>query len=335
MFRWLSFISPVAVGLTDGAGSSDAPAHIPPPVVQPQVVPPPTVVAAVATPTPEINPTLRTVSQMLSIIAVLLLGFLLQLTVVGAMQHSRDQAQAFRELRTQLAIGTAPVGAVGAEDGVLLPSSTPVAILEIARLNLREVVLEGSSSGVLMSGAGHRRDTVLPGQGGTSVVLGRRGAYGGPLGGIADLRPTDEIVVTTGQGRHTFSVIGVRRAGDPLPAPLKSGQGRLTLVTSDGPVFRPTDVLRVDAALTSPTQETGVRIPAAALPENEAAMAGDASALLSLMLWAPLLVAASIGVVWVRYRAGRWQAWVIGVPVLGLLGLAVIDTTAALLPNLL
>ncbi|MGH3755584.1 MAG: sortase [Pseudonocardiaceae bacterium] len=277
---------------------------------------------------------MRFLSQVLAIVAVLTLGFLAQLTFIGGLQHDRDQAEAFDELRIQLAIGTAPVGALGV-DGRPLPSGTPVAILEIPRLDLQEVILEGSSSRVLMSGVGHRRDTVLPGQAGTSVVLGRRGGYGGPFGGIGGLRQGDEIIVTTGQGRHTFAVLGVRRAGAPLPPALASGQGRLNLVTADGPTFGPTDALRVDANLTSPVQLRGVQVPSGALPDNEAVMAVDSSALLALTLRVPLLLAAAVGTVWIRHRVGRWQAWVIGLPVLALLGVTVIDTVAALLPNVL
>ena len=50
---------------------------------------------------------------------------------------------------------------------------------------------------------------------------------------------------------------------------------------------------------------------------------------------AVLLVAAAVVTVWVRFRAGQWQAWVIGVPVLVALGLTVSDDIAALLPNML
>lgn len=287
-----------------------------------------------AEPTVQVNSTLRVVSQMLTIVGVLTLGFLLQLTLVGGLQHDRDQTQAYRELRTQLATQIAPVNAVS-EDGKPLASGTPLAILEIPKLGLREVILEGSSSRVLMSGVGHRRDTVLPGQAGTSVVLGRRGGYGGPFGSIDSLRRGDEIIVTTGQGRHTFAVLGVRHAGGLLPPALTSGQGRLNLITADGPTFRPTDVLRVDANLTSPAQPAGIRIPTRALPPNEAVMAGDSAALLPLMLWGPLLLAAALATVWIRYRVGRWQAWVVGVPLLSLLGVTVIDTMAVLLPNVL
>ena len=33
--------------------------------------------------------------------------------------------------------------------------------------------MEGTSSGTLMSGPGHRRDTPFPGQAGVSVIVGR------------------------------------------------------------------------------------------------------------------------------------------------------------------
>lgn len=288
--------------------------------------------AAPSTPPPV--STARTISHVLTIVAALFLGFLLQLTLLGGFQYERDQAQKFAEFRNQLALSTAPVGPL-ADDGTTLTSGTPVAILEIPKLGLREVVLEGSTSRVLMSGPAHRRDTPLPGAVGVSVLMGRRGSYGGPFSHLDRLAPGDEIVVTTGQGRHTYSVIDLRRAGDPYPPALKQFGGRLTLVTTDGPVYQPNDVFRVDADITSPAQVSGGAIPSAALPDNEAVMAGDSGALLGLVLWGPLLLAAAAGIVWVRYRAGRWQAWIIGVPVLGLLGAIVIDLAAALLPNLL
>jgi hypothetical protein len=200
---------------------------------------------------------------------------------------------------------------------------------------LNEVVVEGTSSRTLRSGPGHRRDTVLPGQVGTSVILGRLAAYGGPFGLLDELRTGDEVVVTTGQGRHTFTVLGVRRAGSPLPPSLLAGQGRLTLTTADGAKYRPTDVLRVDAQLTSAAQSTPIQLPPRSLPANEAIGVGDISALAWVVLWSAALVAGAVGTVWVRYRTGLWQAWIIGVPVLVTLGLNLLDDVTALLPNLI
>jgi LPXTG-site transpeptidase (sortase) family protein len=280
--------------------------------------------------------------QMLGIVAVLTLSFLIELTVLGGLRHDRDQAQLAALFRLELAQGhdaqghdlVAPVGPFD-EAGKPLAAGAPVVLLEIPRLGLREVVVEGTSSGTLMSGPGHRRDTPLPGQVGTSVILGRRATYGGPFRNLDQLRAGDKIEVTTGQGRSSFVVFTVRRAGDPVPPALARGHGRLTLVTTDGRALAPTDALRVDADLVSEAQPRPTQLSSALLPPADAAMAGDISALWGVAGWSVLLFGAAIAIVWVRFSIGLWQAWVIGMPVLVTLGLIVSDDIAALLPNLL
>ncbi|MGH3699722.1 MAG: sortase [Pseudonocardiaceae bacterium] len=285
-------------------------------------------------PAPDIRPEFRLGGQVLGIVAVLALSFLVELTMLGTLRHDRDQAQLAAEFRIQLAKPTAPVGPLD-DANRPLAAGAPVALLEIPRLGLREIVVEGSSSSTLMSGPGHRRDTPLPGQVGTSVIVGRRATYGGPFRSIVALHTGDQITVTTGQGKHSFTVLGVRHAGDPLPPALAQGHGRLTLVTTDGPALQPIDVLRVDAELVSTAQARPVQLSSAALPAADALMAGDSSVLFNVVGWSVLLVAAAVATVWVRYRTGLWQAWVIGLPVLVALGLTATDEIAALLPNLL
>ena len=286
------------------------------------------------------SPEYRLAGQVLVIVAVLGLSFLIELTVLGNVRHDRDQAQLASQFRIELAKGIAPVGPFD-DTHTAVALGAPVALLEIPRLGLREVVVEGTSSVPLMSGPGHRRDTPLPGQVGTSVIAGRRATYGEPFGSIDQLRAGDQITATTGQGKHSFTVLGVRKAGDPLPPTLTRGQGRLTLVTTEVPAhgswsaFRPTDVLRVDAALVSKTQSGAGQLPSRALRPAEALMAGDSSALLGVFGWSVVLVAAAIATVWFRFRAGPWPAWALGVPVLVILDLVVVDEMAALLPNLL
>lgn len=176
------------------------------------------------------------------------------------------------------------------------------------------------------------------------MIAGRRATYGGPFGSIDQLRAGDPITVTTGQGKQSFTVLDVRHAGDPVPPVLSRGQGELTLVTTALPAkaspllplaLQPADVLRVDAALTSTAQPRPPQLSSQAVPPADALMAGDSSALLGAVGWAVLLVAAGVAIVWVRFRTGWWQAWVIGLPVLITLGLTLADQIAALLPNLL
>ncbi|GLZ41001.1 class E sortase [Actinokineospora sp. NBRC 105648] len=271
--------------------------------------------------------------QMLGILGAVLLCFVAQLVLFGALKHERDQNTAYTDFRARLANAVAPVG--GLADGRLLASGTPVAILEIPRFGIQEVVSEGTSARTLKSGPGHVRNTPLPGQPGTSVIYGRKAAYGGPFAMIDMLRSGDLIIVTTGQGESRYSVQGVRRANDKeRPAP-GAGKGRLTLATADGSFFLPTDVLRVDATLTTEVRERPGSVPAFAVPDDERAMAGDESALVPIALWTLILAAAAVAVVYVRQRVGRWHAWVIGIPVLGVLGVTLADQAAALLPNLM
>ena len=270
----------------------------------------------------------------LRILAALALGFLVQVTVLGTLKHNRDQSIAYDELRLALAEGTAAVAPAGS--GAPIEAGTPLARLTIPDIGVKEVVLSGTTSGVLRSGVGHRRDTVLPGQAGVSILMGRRMSYGAPFGRIGELAPGAQILVVTGQGEWAYRVLGSRRAGDPAPPALTPGSGRITLMTTVGPRFAPTDVLRVDADLEGPAAPAAM--PAyspATLPASERALAREPGALGSVTGWGVLLAAGSIGTVWLRVRWGRWQAWLVAVPTLGFLGIMVIGHASRLLPNLL
>ncbi|MDV5147961.1 sortase [Streptomyces sp. SBC-4] len=159
----------------------------------------------------------------LCVLAALLIGFAANLTVVGHLQHARDQSTAYDDLREQLALGTAPVGQ-STYDGKPLALGAPVGLLRIPALGIREVVAEGTTSGVLMSGPGHRRDTALPGQAGASVIMGRQWGYGSPFNDVHRLPAGARVEVTTGQGKAVYEVTAIRRPGDPNPAPSARGK---------------------------------------------------------------------------------------------------------------
>lgn len=98
----------------------------------------------------------------------------------------------------------------------------------------------------------------------------------------------------------------------------------------------PRGILRVDADLVSDAQPTPpAAVPPGALPEDEKPMAMQQTAWLPLVLWGQALVLAAAAVAWAHARWGRPHTWVVGVPLLGALGLAVADQAALLLPNLL
>ncbi|MFD3525778.1 sortase [Streptomyces sp. NPDC058653] len=284
---------------------------------------------------PPARPGLALAGAALCVLAAVLLGFAANLTVVGHLKHARDQQTSFDELRKQLALGTAPVGQ-RTFDGKTLGMGAPVALLRIPSLGLREVVAEGTTSGVLMSGPGHRRDTALPGQEGTSVIMGRQWGYGSPFNSLGKLTPGTPIEVTTGQGKAVYEVLGVRRPGDKLPAPLAQGRGRLTLMTASGPPYTPAGVLRVDAALTTPIQPSPPRpLRSGWISPAEEALGGDNGAWLAVFLWSQGLLLAALLTVWLHRTWGTWQTWIAAGPVLTALGVAVSGAATRILPNLL
>ncbi len=269
----------------------------------------------------------------LVILAMVLLGFVVQFGGISHISHARDQQLALSSFRYELANATAPVGQVGQDDRLLAPG-TPVALLEAPEIGLRSVVLEGTTSEVTLSGPGHRRDTPLPGQLGASVVYGRQAAYGAPFANIAKLTAGDTITATTGQGKATYEVIGVRYTGDALPDAMTAGEGRLTLVSASGLPFLSNSIVRVDARLTSDVAASPARVLGfAALGEDELTMAGNPAAWPSLVL-SLLILVILLMLFWVSARFwGRWQTWIVAVPVLIALGSFGAQQVAILLPN--
>ncbi|MEV7285200.1 class E sortase [Streptomyces sp. NPDC093252] len=306
----------------------------PPPAVAPPAPAPPPEPAPDAGPPAE-RAGYAFAGAALCVLAALLLGFAANPTIVGHLQHTRDQQTAYDELRRQLALGIAPVGQRTYE-GELLTPGAPVALLRIPALGLEEVVAEGTTSGILMSGPGHRRDTPLPGQAGTSVLMGRQWGYGSPFNDLHLLPPGTEIRVTTGQGTATYEVTALRREGDPLPPALKEGEGRLTLITAEGGPYTPSGTVRVDAALTSEVAPAPPRPLAPGwIDGSEQAMGGESGAWLPVFLWSQGLLIAALLTMAAHRVWGRWQTWIASVPVLAAFGLAVSGAATRLLPNLL
>ncbi|MER7004957.1 sortase [Dactylosporangium sp. NPDC000555] len=273
-------------------------------------------------------------SSALIVLAAVLLGLTVHVTAVSRLVHESKQRAGMDTLRIDLARATAPVGQ--ARDGKLLPLGTPVAVLRIPALRVDEVVFEGTTGGVLMGGPGHQRDSALPGQAGTAIIMGRTASYGGPFRGLQRLVPDDRITVLTGQGEATYRVTGSRRAGDAAPPPVAPGAGRLTLVTAVGAPFLPEGVLRVDAELVSPPQPNPPRpLRPGSVSPQELPLAGDTSSLWILVMGLQGLVAAAAGTVWSRHRWGGVRTWIVFVPLVAVFGLLVAEQTVRLLPNLL
>ena len=265
-------------------------------------------------------------------LGVALSTFVAEVAVLGRFEHRHDQQIEYAAFRAELAAGTAPIGARDYR-GVPLQPGAPVALLSIPSIGVDEVVAEGTTAAVLESGPGLASDTVLPGQSGTSEIMARAAAYGGPFRYLDQLQPGDRVEVTTGQGVAEYRVSDVRHSGDPEPARLRGQLGRLTLVTATGIAYAPDDALHVDADLISDVQPT----PPGRTPHpgsEQTAMGEDRYARWDVLGWAAVLGAATVLAFWAGPRWGRSKTWLVAAPVLLVVGLTLADRIALLLPNL-
>ena len=115
-----------------------------------------------------------------------------------------------------------------AETETLGPGS-PIGVLEIPRLGLSSVVIEGDETAALMLGVGHLSDTPFPWHGGNSVFAAHRDTF---FRGLGKIRPHDVIRFRTADMEFTYRVQGteiVQPTDLEVIAPTKSAT--LTLIT--------------------------------------------------------------------------------------------------------
>ena len=265
-------------------------------------------------------------------VALLAVWFLLYGLVLTGVQQHVAQSRLYDDYRLQLASETAPLGEP-------VKAGSPVAIIDAPSAGIHNlVVVEGTTSRQLMSGPGHLGDTPLPGQVGTSVILGRSVMFGGPFGRITQMPAGDVVTVTTGQGVFHYRVEDVRHAGSSLPPRLRAGGSRLTLVTSESGGWQsgwaPTHTVYVDAVLAGKAQPVPSRLPATVSPAS-LPMHNDPSAAVELIFWLEGLVLVALAAAWAWVRWGRFEAWIVGTPVFLAVLWGTSDALARFLPNLL
>lgn len=82
----------------------------------------------------------------------------------------------------------------------------PLTRLQIPKLGVDVIVVQGTTPAALQAGAGHYPSTPLPGQRGNVAIAGHRTTYGRPFNRINELRPGDAIILTTPVGRYVYRV---------------------------------------------------------------------------------------------------------------------------------
>lgn len=116
-------------------------------------------------------------------------------------------------------------------------------VLQIPKLDLNVMVIEGDSVENLRAGPAHRSSSPLPGANGNAVVLGHRSRYGGPFGDLSQLAAGDEVFVRSRTDkaprpvRYVVNDVRVVRASDTTPLDNVEDDRRLTLITSAGGIM--------------------------------------------------------------------------------------------------
>lgn len=142
------------------------------------------------------------------VVRLMLSGLSIVLAVVGIgmlaypfatnLYQDRLQSDLAIEMRTPEAKQAYQDGEVAVGD--------PLTRIVIPKLDVRTVVVEGTTPSALRAGAGHYPNTPLPGEEGNVGIAGHRTTYGKPFANLDRLRPGDEIVLQTPIGTHIYRV---------------------------------------------------------------------------------------------------------------------------------
>ena len=116
-----------------------------------------------------------------------------------------------------------PAGAIPFRDGDIIGR------LEIPRLNISVIVLEGSDSSILDIAAGHIRGTALPGTIGNVGIAAHRDTFFRPL---QNIRANDRLSLKTTAGVFEYGVEGTEVVDPKDTAVLReTADAELTLIT--------------------------------------------------------------------------------------------------------
>jgi sortase A len=144
---------------------------------------------------------LRPAQHGLAVIGIVALGYCLTVYLEGKLFETREALKFSAELRQKSAkIETAARPASPEEPPV---EGAVVGRLQIPRVGLSVMVVEGVETGDLRKAAGHIPGTALPGRSGNVGIAGHRDTFFRPL---RNIQPGDTMILTTLKGERRYRV---------------------------------------------------------------------------------------------------------------------------------
>ncbi len=141
-------------------------------------------------------------------------------------------------------------------------------IIEIPKIGVQQVFVQGVSKADLKKGPGHYPGTPLPGQPGNSAIAGHRTTYGAPFNRIDELQPGDPIYVYTSQGKFRYEVVA-----PPEGVGIERGPGWFSVKPTQTEVLDPTTDNRLTLTACHPKRSAKQRIVVQAVLSSEPAPA--------------------------------------------------------------
>ena len=246
--------------------------------------------------------------------------------------EARNQGALEAEFQQQLSEArpaVSPPGGLGTTALVPPPApGDPVGRMEIPRIGVDHILVEGVSVEDLKRGPGHYPDTPLPGRSGNVGIAGHRTTYGAPFYRLDELQIGDPVVVTTAEGRFEYevseSLVVEPERVEVLDA---TPDARITLTTCE-PRFSARQRLIVVARLVGePAPSSGLTAPAVtdgvvsddpgALtpPPRVADLSGEPVPATPVIVWG-VAAGAVAAAIWVLGRVWRrWPAYLLGTPI--------------------
>ncbi len=208
---------------------------------------------------------------------------------------------------------------------------SPVGVIQIPKIQLDKVIVQGTGTSDLQQGPGHFPGTPLPGERGNVAIAGHRTTYGAPFFNLNELAPGDSIIITTVQGTFTYDVFrslvvspgNTAVAGPTQTTVVAPTTGAMLTLTTCNPRFSASTRLVIQAALTTPPAPTPPPLPTAttgAKTNHKTKKSSTTSSLGSEQgswppaLWWGLAVLFSVLVGWrtstrVATRSQRWVVY--------------------------
>lgn len=204
----------------------------------------------------------RVVGILLIIAGICLLGYVPYTYLRGVIEQRSLRGEFAQESAASLALNQQVLDKLqGAADSEKLrqlaeayksrlSSGQIIGQLEIPKMGLSAIIVEGSADDDLHKGPGHMEETPLPGMGGNFAVAGDRVLYGAPFLKLNDLVGGDQIIMRTQYGQFNYTVTDKHITEPEDTSVLQSlNYETITLITCD-PIWSTAHRLIVQAKLT-------------------------------------------------------------------------------------